>query len=316
MPRNARLRAYLVAATAAAFLIGVGPAAPAASAATPTISTTPDASPPVTAADPTTTIAPAASATATPGVAATPSTPDPILATVAAATVTPARTTVTQAARVIAIAKTKLGRPWVYGAAGPTVFDCSGLVIYAFRMAGIARIVGSSHEVSAFALYARFKSLGLASQTNGRPGDLVIWGGGTHVGIYLGDGMAISALVTGVRIHGIRALTTPFTAFLHTGIAQATSAVARTTAVARTAKQAAVVAKVSKSAPVTARRVTTTALRLRSSASTAGRVLSTLSARTKVGVVGTAKDGAGRTWYRVRVGGRIGWLAGWYTRSI
>jgi len=305
--RNARLRAYLVAATVAAFLIGVGPAAPAAVAATPTSSTAPEASPPVTAADPTTTVAPLASTVAAPSPAATASTPEPILATVAALTTTPARATVTKAALVIAIAKTKLGRPWVYGAAGPSMFDCSGLVIYAFRMAGIARIVGSSHEVSAYALYARFKSLGLASQANGRPGDLVIWGGGAHVGIYLGNGMAISTLVTGVRIHGIRALTTPFTAFLHTGIAQAT------TAVTRTAKPAAVVAK---AATVTARRVTTTPLRLRSSSSTAGRVLSTLAARTVVGVVGAAKDGAGRTWYRVRVGGRIGWLAGWYTRSI
>ena len=307
MHRNARLRAYLVAATVAAFLIGVGPAAPAAVAATPTSSTAPEASPPVTAADPTTTVAPLASTVAAPSPAATASTPEPILATVAALTTTPARATVTKAALVIAIAKTKLGRPWVYGAAGPSMFDCSGLVIYAFRMAGIARIVGSSHEVSAFALYARFKSLGLASQANGRPGDLVIWGGGAHVGIYLGNGMAISTLVTGVRIHGIRALTTPFTAFLHTGIAQAT------TAVTRTAKPAAVVAK---AATVTARRVTTAPLRLRSSSSTAGRVLSTLAARTVVGVVGAAKDGAGRTWYRVRVGGRIGWLAGWYTRSI
>ncbi len=307
MPRSTRLRAYLVAATAVAFLIGVGPAAPAAAAATPTSSTAPDASPPVTAADPTTTVAPLASTIAAPGTAATASTPEPILATVAALTTTPARVTVTKAALVIAIAKTKLGRPWVYGAAGPSMFDCSGLVIYAFRMAGIARIVGSSHEVSAYALYARFKSLGLASRANGRPGDLVIWGGGAHVGIYLGNGMAISALVTGVRIHGIRALTTPFTAFLHTGIAQAT------TVVARTAKPAAVVVK---AATVTARRVTTTALSLRSSSSTAGRVLSTLAARTVVGVIGAAKDGAGRTWYRVRVDGRIGWLAGWYTRSI
>lgn len=273
MPRNTRLRAYLVAATAAAFLIGVGPAAPAAVAATPT------------------------SATA----------PDPIPASTTSRTATPARTTVTQAAQVIAIAKSKLGRAWVYGAAGPSVFDCSGLVIYAFRMAGIARIVGSSHEVSAFALYARFRALGLASQANGRPGDLVIWGGGTHVGIYLGNGLAISTLVTGVRIHGIRALTTPFTTFLHTGIAQAT------TAVAHTAKPAAVVAK---AAIVTARRVTTTALRLRSSSSTAARMLSTVAARTKVGVIGTAKDSAGRTWYHILVGGRIGWLAGWYTRSI
>jgi len=305
--RSTRLRAYLVAATAVAFLIGVGPAAPSAAAATPTSSTAPDASPPVTAADPTATVAPAASTVAAPDAATTASTPGPVLATVAASTTMPARVAVTKAALVIAIAKTKLGRPWVYGAAGPSMFDCSGLVIYAFRMAGIARIVGSSHEVSAYALYARFKKLGLASQVNGRPGDLVIWGGGAHVGIYLGNGMAISALVTGVRIHGIRALTTPFTAFLHTGIAQATTAVARTT------KPAAVVAK---AATVTARRVTTTALRLRSSASTSGRVLSTLAARTVVGVVGAAKDGAGRTWYRVRVGGRIGWLAGWYTRSI
>jgi cell wall-associated NlpC family hydrolase len=307
LPRSTRLRAYLVAATAVAFLIGVGPAAPAAAAATPTSSTAPEASPPVTAADPTTTVAPLASTVAAPSPAATASTPEPILATVAALTTTPARATVPKAALVIAIAKTKLGRPWVYGAAGPSMFDCSGLVIYAFRMAGIARIVGSSHEVSAFALYARFKSLGLASQANGRPGDLVIWGGGAHVGIYLGNGMAISALVTGVRIHGIRALTTPFTAFLHTGIAQATSAVTRT------AKPTAVAAK---DATVTARRVTTTPLRLRSSSSTAGRVLSTLAARTVVGVVGAAKDGAGRTWYRVRVGGRMGWLAGWCTRSI
>lgn len=261
-------------ATAAAFLVGVGPAAPAAVAATPTSATAPAAIP---------------------------------------ATMTSRTITTTQAAQVIAIAKSKLGRPWVYGAAGPSVFDCSGLVIYAFRMAGIARIVGSSHEVSAFALYARFRALGLASHTNGRPGDLVIWGGGTHVGIYLGNGMAISALVNGVRIHGIRALTTPFTAFLHTGIAQATTAVAHATAVAHTAKPTAVVVK---AATITARRVTTTALRLRSSASTAARVLSTLAARTKVGVVGTAKDGAGRTWYHVLVGGRIGWLAGWYTRSI
>jgi hypothetical protein len=44
-------------------------------------------------------------------------------------------------------------------------------------------------------------------------------------------------------------------------------------------------------------------------------VIATLASGTKVGVVRTAKDRAGRTWYRVLVGGRLGWLAGWYTRS-
>jgi hypothetical protein len=209
---------------------------------------------------------------------------------------------------VIAIAKSKLGARWVYGAAGPGAFDCSGLVIYSFSKAGVASIIGSGRARSARALYAWFRDRGLASATDGQPGDLVIWGGGTHVGIYLGNGMAISTLLNGVRIHSIRATTARFTAFLHTGIAGTAA-----TAVPRAAKPTAAVAK---AVTVTARRATTTALRLRSGPSTATRVLSTLAAHAKVGVVRVAKDRSGRTWYGVLVGGRLGWLAGWYTRAI
>ena len=297
---NARLRAYLAAVTVAAFLISAGPNVPAVAAATPTAPSTTDL---VTQVAPTPTpTAPVVSGTVAP--APLPSVTAPLPAVRATATTRP---TPTWAQEVIAIAKSKLGRPWVYGADGPSVFDCSGLVVYAFRMAGIARIVGSSHEVSAFALYARFRALGLASRSGGKPGDLIIWGGGSHVGIYLGNGMAISTLVGGVRIHGVWALTTPFTAFLHTGIASlpATVAPRPTTAVSAAAR----------AAIVTGRRATTTALRLRSTPSTAARVIATLASGTKVGVVRTAKDRAGRTWYRVLVGGRLGWLAGWYTRS-
>ena len=297
---NARLRAYLAAVTVAAFLISAGPNVPAVAAATPTAPSTTDL---VTQVAPTPTpTAPAVSGTVAP--APLPSVTAPLPAVRATATTRP---TPTWAQEVIAIAKSKLGRPWVYGADGPSVFDCSGLVVYAFRMAGIARIVGSSHEVSAFALYARFRALGLASRSGGKPGDLIIWGGGSHVGIYLGNGMAISTLVGGVRIHGVWALTTPFTAFLHTGIAShpATVALRPTTAVFAATR----------AAIVTGRRATTTALRLRSTPSTAARVIATLASGTKVGVVRTAKDRAGRTWYRVLVGGRLGWLAGWYTRS-
>ena len=303
MPRNARLRAYLVAATAAALLVSVGPATPAAVAATPTTSTVSDAI--------SKTAGPEATATtvvATPTIVATAATPAPIAATTTArTTTTPARITTTRAAQVIAIAKSKLGARWVYGATGPGVFDCSGLVIYSFRKAGVASVVGLGRYRSVRALYAWFRGRGLASRTNGRPGDLVIWGGGTHVGIYLGNGMAISTLLNGVRVHSIWATTARFTTFLHTGIAGTA-----VTAAPRTAKPTAVVAK---ALTVTARRITRTALRLRSGPSTATRVLSTLAARTKVGVVGVAKDRSGRTWYRVLVGGRLGWLAGWYTRA-
>jgi len=303
LPRNARLRAYLVAATAAALLVSVGPATPAAVAATPTTSTVSDAI--------SKTAGPEATATtvvATPTIVATAATPAPIAATTTArTTTTPARPTTTRAAQVIAIAKSKLGARWVYGATGPGVFDCSGLVIYSFRKAGVASVVGLGRYRSVRALYAWFRGRGLASRTNGRPGDLVIWGGGTHVGIYLGNGMAISTLLNGVRVHSIWATTARFTTFLHTGIAGTA-----VTAAPRTAKPTAVVAK---ALTVTARRITRTALRLRSGPSTATRVLSTLAARTKVGVVGVAKDRSGRTWYRVLVGGRLGWLAGWYTRA-
>ena len=303
MPRNARLRAYLVAATAAAFLVSVGPA-PAAVAATPTASAAPEATPAVTAPEATASTAPTvvvSAPTIAPTAPAIVATPGPTTAPASAPTTT------ARADQVIAVAKSRLGSRWVYGAAGPAAFDCSGLVIYSFSKAGVASIIGSGRMRSARALYAWFRNRGLASTTNGQPGDLVIWGGGTHVGIYVGNGMAISTLLNGVRIHSIRATTARFTAFLHTGMA--------TTAATAVARSAAATAVVAKAASVTARRLTTTALRVRSGPSTTARVLFTLAGHAKVGVVGVAKDRSGRTWYRVLVGGRLGWLAGWYTRA-
>jgi cell wall-associated NlpC family hydrolase len=207
---------------------------------------------------------------------------------------------------VIAIAKSKLGDRWSYGATGPGAFDCSGLVIFSFTKAGVARLVGSGQQRSARALYTWFRDRGLASRTGGRRGDLVVWGGGPHVGIYLGDGMAISTLLNGVRVHSIRATTARFTAYLHTGIATTAATATPRPMPAR---------PVAKAPTVTAHRVTTTALRLRSGPSATSRVLSTLPVHSTVGVVRVAKDSAGRTWYRVLVGGRLGWLAGWHTQA-
>jgi cell wall-associated NlpC family hydrolase len=58
-----------------------------------------------------------------------------------------------------------------------------------------------------------------------RPGDLLFFAYDTsrpntihHVGIYIGDGKAISTLTNGVRVHGIHAVRASFTAFLHTGM--------------------------------------------------------------------------------------------------
>ncbi len=124
----------------------------------------------------------------------------------------------TEAQQIIAIARKQIGDPWRHSATGPSAFDCSGLVTYAFRKAGDIKAIGNGKYRSARALYRYFKARGLADRKNPKPGDLVIWGKGTHVGIYIGGGKAISTLTSGVRIHKIHAVRAAFTAYLHTGM--------------------------------------------------------------------------------------------------
>lgn len=124
----------------------------------------------------------------------------------------------TEAAQIIRIAKAQLGDPWRYGATGPYAFDCSGLVIYSYKRAGDGAAIRAGTLRSARSIYLYFKARGKASRTNPRIGDLVVWGYGSHIGIYIGGGKAISTLRNGVRIHGVFAVTARFTAYLHTGM--------------------------------------------------------------------------------------------------
>lgn len=92
---------------------------------------------------------------------------------------------------VINSAKTHLGKPYVYGAAGPDSFDCSGLVQVAFAAAGHALGRTTLDQESAGTTI---------SVAEAQAGDLVFWGshGGTyHVGISTGDGSYIHAPVPG-----------------------------------------------------------------------------------------------------------------------
>jgi len=140
---------------------------------------------------------------------------------ISAAPSTPAAAAdLSEANQVIAIAKAQLGDPWRYGATGPYAFDCSGLVIYSYKMAGDLSLIGNGNYRSASALYKYFRDRGRTSRTTATPGDLVVWGNGSHVGIYLGGGMAISTLTSGVRIHAVNAVTASFTAYLRTGLYQ------------------------------------------------------------------------------------------------
>ncbi|GGL26839.1 C40 family peptidase [Nocardia jinanensis] len=85
-------------------------------------------------------------------------------------------------------AKTKVGAMYSWGAAGPANFDCSGLVQWAYKQAGI-KLPRTSFEQSHVGAPISFASL--------QPGDIVITNGGGHVGMYAGDGLLLNAVQSG-----------------------------------------------------------------------------------------------------------------------
>lgn len=114
------------------------------------------------------------------------------------------------------IARAQIGDPFLLGTDGPDQFDCSGLVSFSFDRAGLLDRVGGYRRARGYLKW--FRERGLVSTSNPRPGDLVVWGRAEHIGIYLGDGKAISALVNphGVTVHPVKGwINLPFTAYLH-----------------------------------------------------------------------------------------------------
>jgi peptidoglycan DL-endopeptidase CwlO len=97
-------------------------------------------------------------------------------------------------ARVVALAAAQSGKPYVFAAAGPNSFDCSGLTEYVFAQVGISL----PHKADAQ------KSYGVGvSAAAALPGDLVVFldgGTGYHVGIYAGNGMMYDAPHTGTTV--------------------------------------------------------------------------------------------------------------------
>lgn len=98
---------------------------------------------------------------------------------------------------VVAYAKSQVGKSYVYGAAGPDAFDCSGLTMMAWQQAGVSLPHSSSAQYSAGQQI---------SESELKPGDLVFYYSPiSHVGIYIGDGQIVNALNpgSGVQISGL-----------------------------------------------------------------------------------------------------------------
>jgi cell wall-associated NlpC family hydrolase len=117
-----------------------------------------------------------------------------------------------EASKVINVASNQLGKPYKWGATGMRRYDCSGLVYRVFERNGLLKRIGGRRTAKGY--YRWFRDRGLVTRSNPRRGDLVVWGRGTHMGIYIGNGRAISALTNGVRRHGITGLNVRFTAYL------------------------------------------------------------------------------------------------------
>lgn len=97
-----------------------------------------------------------------------------------------------RAALAVAAAHQALGSPYVWGAAGPHSFDCSGLMQYAYSRAGVSLPRTSQQQAHA----GRRVPLSQA-----RPGDLVIYrSDASHVAMYVGNGRVIHAPYPGARV--------------------------------------------------------------------------------------------------------------------
>ncbi len=140
----------------------------------------------------------------------------PVAAADPSVTVSASAVSASVASRVVYIAEAQRGKRYVLDAAGPSAFDCSGLVLYVYRRAGVAARLGGGH--SGYTMLAWGRAHHLVSRTNPQVGDVVVYGNGAHVAIYIGGGRVISALnpFQGIRITGLHALRNPVTGYIHT----------------------------------------------------------------------------------------------------
>ncbi|GAA1677683.1 hypothetical protein GCM10009830_25790 [Glycomyces endophyticus] len=88
------------------------------------------------------------------------------------------------ATAAVQFAKDQLGESYVFGAAGPDTWDCSGLIAGAYDVSGI------SLTHSTWTMWDETSGI---SRDELKPGDLVFYNGQNHVAMYIGDGQVIHA---------------------------------------------------------------------------------------------------------------------------
>ncbi len=97
------------------------------------------------------------------------------------------------ASGAVAAAESRVGDAYVWGAAGPSSFDCSGLVMWAYAQVGISLPHFSGAQ------YADTTHIPMSEL---EPGDLVFFGDpGQHVAMYIGNGQIVEAADPAIGVH-------------------------------------------------------------------------------------------------------------------
>ncbi len=112
--------------------------------------------------------------------------------------------TAAQTRAFLTAAESRIGDPYVWGAAGPTQFDCSGLVQWSMRQAGIVmpRVAVDQAQTGPQVPVSEVE-----------PGDLIFYHTDptaptyiSHVAIYIGDGMMLQAPEPGLDVEVVPAI--------------------------------------------------------------------------------------------------------------
>lgn len=122
-----------------------------------------------------------------------------------------ASTTTTKRNKVVSLAKKQVGKRYVYGATGPSSFDCSGLTSYVYSHA-----IGKYITRTTYTQVKKGKTVAVSTSSL-KKGDLLFWGSKSspyHVGIYVGNGQYVHAATPsqGVRKQHLSSYFWPSTA--------------------------------------------------------------------------------------------------------
>ena len=114
-----------------------------------------------------------------------------------------------RASEALRYAMAQVGDSYVYGAAGPSAFDCSGLTMMAWAQAG----VGLPHSSS-----AQYSSGPHVAASELRPGDLVFYYSPiSHVGMYIGNGLIVHAANPGAGVRVSELYSMPYVGAVRPG---------------------------------------------------------------------------------------------------